>query len=134
MTTSLYIDWFHNLLIPSLPVDRPILLILDGDLSHVSYEVRQLAIDNQIHMLKLPPHLTHLLQPLDVGVFKPMKAAWYSAVADFTRRNRHPLSKRHFPEVLSTVWQKFNSETAKGGFRGCGIYPFNDAVISINST
>ena len=134
MTTSSYIDWFRNLLIPSLPVDRPILLILDGHSSHVSYEVRQLAIENQIHMLKLPPHLTHLLQPLDVGVFKPMKAAWYSAVADFTRRNRHPLSKRHFPEVLSTVWQKFNPETAKGGFRGCGIYPFSDAVISINST
>lgn len=32
---------------------------------------RQLAIKHNVHLLKLPPHLTNLLQPLDVGVFKP---------------------------------------------------------------
>ena len=74
MTTSAYIDWLRNMLLPSLPDERPILLILDGHSSHVSYEVRQLAISNGVHMLKLPPHLTNLLQPLDVGVFKSMKA------------------------------------------------------------
>ena len=86
MTTPAYINWFRNLFIPSLPAERPILLILDGHSSHVSLEVRDLAVSNEIHMLKLPPHLSHLLQPLDVRVFKPMKAVWYSVVADFARR------------------------------------------------
>ena len=95
------------------------LLVLDGHSSHISFEDRELAIENGVHMLKLPPHLTHLLQPLDVGVFKPMKANWYSAVADFTRRERRGLTKRDFPEVLSTVWKKYNPQTAKGGFKGC---------------
>jgi hypothetical protein len=96
MTTAAYIDWFHNLFIPSLPHERPILLILDGHSSHISYEVSDLAMKNNIHMLKLPPHLTHLLQPLDVGVFKPMKSIWNSIVADFTRRERRPVTKREF--------------------------------------
>ena len=85
MTNTAYIDWFKNLFLPSIPSDRVILLILDGShSSHISYEVHKMAIENQMHMLKLPPHLTHLLQPLDVGVFTPLKAKWYSAVADFT--------------------------------------------------
>lgn len=134
MTTAAYIDWFRNIFIPSLPGERPVLLVLDGHSSHISYEVRELAIENGVHMLKLPPHLTHFLQPLDVGVFKPMKANWYSAVAEFTRRERRALTKRNFPEVLSTIWKKYNPETAKGGFRGCGIHPYNDSVIPQFST
>ena len=121
MTTPAYIDWFRNLFIPSLPAERPILLILDGHSSHVSLEVIDLAVSNEIHMLKLPPHLTHLLQPFDVGVFKPMKAVWYSVVADFTRREQQCVTKRDFPELLSKVWRAYGEETGIGGFRGCGI-------------
>ena len=85
-------------------------------------------------MLKLPPHLTHLLQPLDVGVFKPLKALQYSAVADFVRREHRSLSKWDFPEVMSGIWRKYRPETGKGGFKGCGIYPFNGSVVSAQST
>ena len=134
MTTPAYIDWFRNIFIPSLPEERPVLLVLDGHSSHISYEVRELAIENGVHMLKLPPHLTHFLQPLDVGVFKPMKANWYSAIAEFTRRERRGLTKRDFPEVLSTIWKKYNPETAKVGFKGCCIYPYDDSVIKQFST
>ena len=103
MTTSAYIDWFRNMFLPSLPDECPILLILDGHSSHVSYEVRQLAISNGVHMLKLPPHLTNLLQSLDVGVFKSMKANWYSAVARFTRKERRGLTKRDYLIPLTGV-------------------------------
>ena len=95
---------------------------------HISFEVHELAIKNGVHMLKLPPHLTHLLHLLH-GVFKPMKANWYSAVAEFTRRERRGLTKREFLEVLSTVWKKYNPQTATGGFKGCGIHPYDDSVI-----
>ena len=119
MTITAYIDWFQNLFIPSLPSERPILLILDGHSSHISHEVHELAIKNNIHMLKLPPHLTNLLQPLDVGVFKPMKAAWYSIVADYTCRERRPVTKREFPSLLSNVWRQYYDDTGKGGFTKC---------------
>ena len=125
MTIAAYIDWFQNLFIPSLPSERPILLILDGHSSHISHEVCELAIKNNIHMLKLPPHF---LQPLDVGVFKPMKAILYH-----TRRERRPITKRDFPSLLSQVWRQYNEETCKGGFRKCGIYPFNGDFVPSTS-
>ena len=48
--TKAFIDWFKTF-IPSLPDKRPILLLLDGHSSHVSYEVQKLAIENNITML-----------------------------------------------------------------------------------
>ena len=73
MTEESFVDWLKALFIPSLPPTRPVLLILDGHKSHITYEVREIARDNNIHLLKLPPHTTHLLQPLDIGVFNRMK-------------------------------------------------------------
>ena len=35
-----------------------------------------IAYDNNIIILCLPPHVTHAMQPLDVGVFGPFQTAW----------------------------------------------------------
>ena len=76
-TDYLYLDWFRNMSIPSLPPERPVLLIIDGHKTHIQYKVLQLAKANEIEIAKLPPHTTYLLQPLDLSLFKPMKE-WYN--------------------------------------------------------
>ena len=43
MTGPTFVDWLQSLFIPSLPPERPVLLILDGHASHISYEVRIIA-------------------------------------------------------------------------------------------
>ena len=53
----------------NIPPTRPVLLIQDGHSSHMSIEGIEFARDNGIHMLCLPAHTTHILMPLDVGVF-----------------------------------------------------------------
>jgi DDE superfamily endonuclease len=54
----------------------PRLLILDGHNSHCSTEFLSYAEKKQIHLVCLPPHTTHALQPCDVGVFSPLSRAW----------------------------------------------------------
>jgi hypothetical protein len=54
---------------------RPVLLILDGHVSHKALKVIEYARDNHIHMLSNPPHTTHKLQPLDQVLFKSFKQA-----------------------------------------------------------
>jgi hypothetical protein len=54
------------------------LLILDGHGSHVTIPFMGYAIKNRILLTALPPHSTHTLQPLDVGMFGPLSKA-YSA-------------------------------------------------------
>lgn len=71
--------WFRDVFVPKVTVSsegRPVLLIYDGHGSHVVAEIRKLAIDNNIHLYKLPPHTTHKLQPLDVGIFGPIQRYW----------------------------------------------------------
>ena len=48
---------------------RPRILIFDGHASHISTEAIRFCIKTDIIALCLPQHSTHLLQPLDVGVF-----------------------------------------------------------------
>jgi hypothetical protein len=52
------------------------LLILDGHESHNSTEFNKYCKDNKIVTLCMPPHSSHLLQPLDVGCFAPLKKAY----------------------------------------------------------
>jgi len=52
------------------------LLLFDGHNSHTTSEFQELAAANIIIIIiitQYPAHLTHLLQPLDVGVFQPYK-------------------------------------------------------------
>ena len=58
----------------NIPPARPVLLVMDGHGSHVSIELIEVAHANDVHLLCLPSHTTHILQPLDVGVFKSFKA------------------------------------------------------------
>jgi hypothetical protein len=51
------------------------LLLLDGHGSHLTARFIAFCIDKSIDLVVLPPHTSHILQPLDVGVFRPLKRA-----------------------------------------------------------
>jgi len=63
------------------------LLVIDGHESHDSLDFQQYCKDNKIITVCMPPHLLHLLQPLDVGCFAPLKQA-YGRQAENLMRNR----------------------------------------------
>ena len=55
----------------NIPPSRPVLIIEDGrHSSHIFMEVIKLAQDNDVHLLCLPSHTTHILQTLDTSPFK----------------------------------------------------------------
>ena len=79
MDSDNFLSWFKKLFLPAvshLTKEALVLLFLDGHYSHISIELIKLARSNNVEILCLPPNTTHLLQPLDVGVFAPLKSAW----------------------------------------------------------
>jgi len=62
-------DLFNRESVQIVGVNQPRLLILDGHGSHISFEFIHYCIESSIHLICLPGHSTHLLQPLDVGLF-----------------------------------------------------------------
>ena len=49
--------------------DEPLLLLYDGHSSHINVPLIEWAQKHNIILFLLPAHTSHLLQPLDVGVF-----------------------------------------------------------------
>ena len=129
MNADTFLDWFQLIFIPSLPSCRPVLLLLDGHKSHVGYQIRKVAQENNIHILKLPAHTTHLLQPLDVGVFNHLKRVWQATLGTFTRQEKRIVKKVDFPKLLAEVWQNNKPEWAVGGFQKAGVVPYNPEAV-----
>ena len=61
------------------------MLLIDGHASHITTQVIDYCISQKIILLCLPAHTTHLLQPLDVGVFAPLATAYKAHVQRVTR-------------------------------------------------
>ena len=82
INSELYLEWlkfFSN----NIPPARPILLIQDGHASHMSIEAIKYSKDNGIYILCLPSHTTHILQPLDIGVFKSFMTNFSKACTNY---------------------------------------------------
>ena len=102
------------------------LLILDGHESHHSDEFEQYCKNNDILTLCMPAHSSHLLQPLDVGCFSPVKKV-YGAEIEYLVRARitHITKEDFFPAFKKAFDATITESNIKGGFRGAGLVPMD---------
>lgn len=56
--------------------DAPAAIIYDGHKSHISNDLSSLCAEKKIKFFLLPPHSSHLLQPLDQVFFRKTKAEY----------------------------------------------------------
>ena len=93
-------------------------MFIDGHSSHITSKLATLARDNNIILFKLPPHMTHVLQPLDVSVFKGAKAEWKDVICKFFQTNGfNNIIKQNFPAIIKKVCEEgFKSENVRSGF------------------
>ncbi|KAJ8972583.1 hypothetical protein NQ314_000111 [Rhamnusium bicolor] len=63
--------------------DNKLLLIVDNHGTHISLNAINYCRDNGIVMLSFPPHCTHRMQPLDIGVYGPFKNRCKSSFNDY---------------------------------------------------
>lgn len=123
MDSQIFYNWFKKVFLQYVPEGLPALLIFDGHASHVTYDLAVLASDHNVTILKLPPHSTHLLQPLDVAVFKPFKDKWDKELVKWQRENpRKRLPKKDFVSMLNKIYYSLDSEIIVNGFKKTGIH------------
>jgi hypothetical protein len=108
------------------------LLILDGHESHHSVEFEKYCEENRIITLCMPPHSSHLLQPLDVGCFGPLKKAYGREIERLIRCSINHISKTEFfPAFHAAHRATITESNIRGGFRGAGLAPLDpENVIS----
>ena len=130
METEQFQEWFDSVFLNHVKdIDGNKLLLFDGHLSHVTLELVKKARENNVHIIKLPPHSTNYLQPMDVGVFKPMKAEWRKIIAE---SNVNTNFKNIDNTLFCNLFQKlvesnkaFLRRHAICGFEDSGIFPPN---------
>lgn len=127
-----FFDYFNRLFIPETKhLDRPLLLILDGHTSHLSLKTTRLAIENQIHILCLPAHATHILQPLDVYTLKFVKTQWRTLLWEFNKKHcSKKLDKSNFIHLFAKLYSyALLPSHCSAAFGKAGIFPFDPRAV-----
>ena len=106
------------------------LLILDGHGSHHTRQFIEYCDNHNIIPFGMPPNLTHVLQPLDVVVFQPLKHYHAKALDLMVRDGLINITKLEFLSCIQQVrLQAFKESTIRSAFRKTGIFPFNPQVV-----
>ena len=79
------------------------LLILDGHGSHITPEFDEFCSANRIISLCMPAHTSHLLQPLDVSCFSPLKAAYGREIQKLARLSIFHIDKNEFLSAYARI-------------------------------
>jgi hypothetical protein len=108
------------------------MLIVDGHESHMSVEFNQYCKENNIIPVSMPPHSSHLVQPLDVALYSPLKRAYGGEISNFIRASINHITKTEFFIAFKAAHDKtFTEDNIKAAFRGAGIVPWDpDSVLS----
>ncbi|KAL8295096.1 hypothetical protein RB600_000866 [Gaeumannomyces tritici] len=101
------------------------LLVIDEHTTHVTVPFMYHAFKNNVQIEYLPPHSSHVTQPLDVGVFSPLKSNYRRQTRPFASFDTSASEqKKRFLQAYATASaEAICPRNIKAGFRKAGIWP-----------
>ncbi|KAF1923886.1 DDE-domain-containing protein [Didymella exigua CBS 183.55] len=90
---------------------------------------------NKIHLLYLPAHATHLLQPLDLAPFSVLKTRYRNEIRALSvLDDAAPIKKERFIVSYNKAREEALSERViSAGWRAAGLCPFNPNLVLLSS-
>lgn len=124
---DIFVEWLHHFISITKPsAEDPVVLILDGHYSHTkNLEVITVARENHVHIICLPPHSTHRMQPLDVAFMSPFKTYYTQEITNWLRLNPgRVVTGYQVGELFGKAYIKAATmDIAINGFRKAGMFP-----------
>lgn len=106
------------------------MLIFDGYGSHVTQDFLDYCWANHIRPFQLPPHSTHLSQPLDVGVFQKFKFEFKQCLREEVFYGATEITKTDFFSLFNKFSARtFTPKLCQAAFRKTGLIPFDPYVV-----
>ena len=106
------------------------LLILDGHESHLNQDFKDYCLARRILTLCMPSHSSHILQPLDVVCFSPLKVKYSQRVRDLARRRVFHINKEGFlPAFRDAFFDVFTYDNCQKAFLAAGLVPIDAQVV-----
>jgi hypothetical protein len=102
------------------------ILILNSHKSHLTTEFNQTYTKNNIIPVYIPPHSSHLLQPLDVSCFTVLKQQYRQLVKQRIRLRFNHIDKINFLITFPKAHiMAYKAKTIQNSFRATRLVPFN---------
>lgn len=92
---NVFLDFLKEKNIPT-----PVIFFVDGHKSHLSLQVGELCKKEGIILIAIPPNATHIMQPLDVSFFAPLKKKWRWYLEQHKLKNRKTTIEKQDVTVL----------------------------------
>ena len=109
------------------------LLIMDGHGSHNTKEFYEYCEEHSAVVLCMPPHLSHLLQPLGVGCFAHLKQAYCTKIDSWSRYSNTQVKKENFLAAFRTTFDKLITKVnILAGSECAGLY-LHDSASAIEA-
>ena len=104
---------------------------MDNYNSHITLEGVEIAKNHGLDLLTLPPHCSHKLQPLDVGVFGAFKKFYRSFCEWHLSHPGDTLSLYYVAGLSNKAFVKSCTlENITSSFRRTGIFSFNSEIFT----
>ncbi|KZL67851.1 transposase [Colletotrichum tofieldiae] len=134
-TDDTAVEWLQKVFIPqTIPQTasqgkEARLLVVDGHGSHTTTEFMWTCYINNVYLLFLPPHTSHVLQPLDQSVFGPVKAAYRKELGYLSQWNDSTIvGKRNFIGCYQKArLAGLTMDNIKSGWKYTGLWPVSIA-------
>ena len=123
------LKWLTSVFIPGTATEpgESRVLVVDGHGSHVSIDFMYQCKINDIQLVFLPPHTSHVTQPLDLTCFSPIKSRYRAHIQELASLDDSAKIKK---ERFISAYNKARTEglgprTIRNGFRAAGLEPFD---------
>ena len=89
----------------------------------------EFCLNNRIKLLFLPPYSSHVLQPLDLTIFGPLKVKYHKEISKFVSLDISNIKRPQFIQAYQkTRAVTMNKSNIKAGWRISGFYPYNPQI------
>lgn len=121
---------------------------MDGHASHVTWEFFDYCLKHKIIPFCLPPHSTHLLQPLDIGLFGPLQRHYSNILDEAAQGGELGINKGMFLQYVYLLRcptfsqltldrylfrarrMTYTTKNICAAWEAAGIWPFNPRRVS----
>ena len=88
-----------------------------------------------VHLVDLPPHTSHVLQPLDLSVFSRRQRAYGAGIEKFARfEDSAPVGKARFVQYYSKARRGgLKARPILGAWQGAGLFPWTPKKVGTES-
>ena len=130
-SNNIRLAWLNEVFDPETRNGHNRLLLVDGHGSHLSVPFMTAAWQKNIWIYYLSPHTSHVLQPLDLSVFKFVKNAYRDRITDLASiEDSAPIKKIRFIQYYQHAREiGLSSSHIISSWLASGIVPWNPRKV-----